>query len=69
MVHGTRRVRQPHRRREETSLDTQRDEPPRVDLTMVGDWGTANVHTVLGWIAAHMGWRCASRSKFTVEPE
>ena len=21
---------------------------------MVGDWGTANFHTVLGWIAAHM---------------
>jgi TRAP-type uncharacterized transport system substrate-binding protein len=39
----------------------------RVDLTMVGDWGTANFHTVLGWIAAHMRWRCAPRSKFSIK--
>jgi hypothetical protein len=34
---------------------------------MVGDWGTANFHTVLGWISAHMRWRSAPRSKFTVK--
>lgn len=39
---------------------------PRVNLTMVGDWGTANFHTVLGWIAAHLRWRSAPRSRFVV---
>ncbi len=39
---------------------------PRVDLTMVGDWGTANFHAILGWIAAHMRWRSAPLSKFTI---
>jgi TRAP-type uncharacterized transport system substrate-binding protein len=52
--------------REETRLDPQRQQRPRIDLTMVGDWGTANFHTVLGWIAAHMRWRCAPGSTFTV---
>jgi TRAP-type uncharacterized transport system substrate-binding protein len=45
----------------------QRERDPRVDLTMVGDWGTANFHTILGWIAAHMRWRSAPRSKFTIK--
>jgi hypothetical protein len=49
---------------EETPMDTSK---PRIALTMVGDWGTANFHTVLGWIAAHMRWRSAPRSKFTVK--
>ena len=40
---------------------------PRVNLTMVGDWGTANFHTILGWISAHMRWRSAPRSKFTIK--
>lgn len=39
---------------------------PRVSLTMVGDWGTANFHTILGWLAAHLRWRSAPLSKFTV---
>lgn len=39
---------------------------PRVNLTMVGDWGTANFHTILGWISAHMRWRSAPLSKFTI---
>ena len=39
---------------------------PRVDLTMYGDWGTANFHTITGWIAAHMRWRSARPSTFTV---
>jgi TRAP transporter TAXI family solute receptor len=43
------------------------DKGPRVDLTMVGDWGTANFHTILGWISAHMRWRSAPRSKFTIK--
>jgi uncharacterized protein len=47
-------------------LSAQKEKRPRVELTMVGDWGTANFHTVLGWISAHMRWRCAPRSKFTV---
>jgi hypothetical protein len=47
-------------------LSPQKEKRPRVELTMVGDWGTANFHTVLGWISAHMRWRCAPRSKFTV---
>ncbi len=39
---------------------------PPVQLTMFGDWGTANFHTVLGWIAAHMRWRCGAPSQFTI---
>lgn len=39
---------------------------PRVDLTMVGDWGTANFHTVWGWVSAHMRWRSAPLSKFNI---
>lgn len=39
---------------------------PRVDLTMVGDWGTANFHTILGWLSAHMRWRSAPLSNFTI---
>jgi len=45
----------------------QSDKGPRVDLTMVGDWGTANFHTILGWISAHLRWRSAPRSKFTIK--
>ncbi|MCK9511566.1 MAG: hypothetical protein M0R28_10100 [Pigmentiphaga sp.] len=43
-----------------------KDLGPRVNLTMVGDWGTANFHTILGWISAHMRWRSAPLSKFTI---
>jgi TRAP transporter TAXI family solute receptor len=39
---------------------------PRVDLTMVGDWGNANFHVIVGWLAAHMRWRSAPRSTFTL---
>ena len=45
----------------------QQNKGPRVDLTMVGDWGTANFHTILGWISAHLRWRSAPRSKFTIK--
>src|SRR6478752_502223 len=39
---------------------------PRLDLTMVGDWGTANFHTIWGWVSAHLRWRSARLSKFTI---
>lgn len=45
----------------------QRVRQPRLDLTFVGDWGTANFHTVLGWLSAHLRWRSAPRSKFTLK--
>lgn len=38
----------------------------RLDLTMVGDWGTANFHTIWGWVAANLRWRSAPLSKFNV---
>lgn len=38
----------------------------RLDLTMVGDWGTANFHTIWGWVSAHLRWRSAPLSRFTV---
>lgn len=39
---------------------------PRLELTMVGDWGTANFHTLWGWAAANLRWRSAPLSKFTI---
>ena len=39
---------------------------PRIDLTMVGDWGTANFHTIWGWVSAHLRWRSAPLSRFTI---
>lgn len=39
---------------------------PRLDLTMVGDWGTANFHTIWGWVSAHLRWRSAPLSKFRI---
>ena len=30
----------------------------------MGDWGTANLHRICGWIAAEMGLRCKSGSRF-----
>ena len=38
----------------------------RLDLTMVGDWGTANFHTILGWLAAHLRWRSQPPSRFMI---
>lgn len=38
----------------------------RLDLTMVGDWGTANFHTIWGWVSAHLRWRSAPLSKFNI---
>jgi len=42
------------------------DKGTRLDLTMVGDWGTANFHTIWGWVSAHLRWRSASLSRFTI---
>jgi TRAP-type uncharacterized transport system substrate-binding protein len=42
--------------------------PPRIarDITLhlMGDWGVANLHRVCGWIAAEMGRRSGSGSRF-----
>jgi len=39
---------------------------PRIDLKMVGDWGIANFHTILGILAANMRWRSAPGSAFWI---
>jgi TRAP transporter TAXI family solute receptor len=44
----------------------ERSRDPRLDLTMVGCWGTANFHAILGWLAAHLRWRSAPLSRFVV---
>lgn len=44
----------------------KQDKGSRLDLTMVGDWGTANFHTIWGWVSAHLRWRSAPLSKFTI---
>ena len=30
---------------------------PQVHLKLMGDWGNANFHMIVGWICAHMRWR------------
>lgn len=30
---------------------------PRIELKMIGDWGVANFHTLVGMIAANMRFR------------
>jgi uncharacterized protein len=37
---------------------------PRIDLKLLGDWGNANFHLIVGWISAHMRWRSQSGSTF-----
>jgi uncharacterized protein len=39
---------------------------PRIELKMVGDWGVANFHTVVGMIAANMRFRSEERSRFWI---
>ena len=39
---------------------------PRIELKMVGDWGVANFHTLVGMIAANMRFRSAPRSRFWI---
>lgn len=39
---------------------------PRIDLGLAGDWGNANFHLIVGWIAANMRWRSAPGSTFTI---
>lgn len=43
-----------------------RQQGSRLNLTMVGDWGTANFHTIWGWVSAHLRWRSAPLSKFSI---
>jgi TRAP transporter TAXI family solute receptor len=40
---------------------------PRLDLKIVGDWGNANFHTIVGWIAANVRWRSAPGSTFWIK--
>jgi uncharacterized protein len=37
---------------------------PRMDLKLVGDWGIANFHTILGILCANLRWRSAPGSTF-----
>jgi TRAP-type uncharacterized transport system substrate-binding protein len=39
---------------------------PRIDLKMVGDWGIANFHTILGVLAANLRWRSVPGSTFWI---
>jgi TRAP transporter TAXI family solute receptor len=40
---------------------------PRVDLKLIGDWGNANFHLIVGWICAHMRWRSEPGSTFWIK--
>ena len=37
---------------------------PQVHLKLMGDWGNANFHMIVGWICAHMRWRSEPGSTF-----
>lgn len=39
---------------------------PRLDMTLMGDWGVANFHAIAGWIAANLRWRSAPGSTYTI---
>ena len=39
---------------------------PRIELKMVGDWGVANFHTLVGMIAANMRFRSVPGSRFWI---
>jgi len=36
-------------------------------LTFVGDWGNANFHLIVGWLAAHLRWRSPAGSEFVIQ--
>jgi uncharacterized protein len=40
---------------------------PQVHLKLVGDWGNANFHLIVGWICAHMRWRSEPGSTFWIK--
>jgi TRAP-type uncharacterized transport system substrate-binding protein len=40
---------------------------PQVHLKLMGDWGNANFHMIVGWICAHMRWRSEPGSPFWME--
>lgn len=39
---------------------------PRIELKLIGDWGVANFHTLVGLIAANMRFRSEPRSRFWI---
>ena len=39
---------------------------PRLKLKMMGDWGVANFHVIVGWLAAHLRWRSGPGSEFII---
>ncbi|HLC26561.1 MAG TPA: TAXI family TRAP transporter solute-binding subunit [bacterium] len=39
---------------------------PRLNLKLMGDWGNANFHIIVGWIAANLRWRSAPGSEFLI---
>ncbi|MBI3014806.1 MAG: hypothetical protein HYY65_07070 [Candidatus Tectomicrobia bacterium] len=39
---------------------------PRLNLKLMGDWGNANFHMIVGWIAANLRWRSAPGSQFLI---
>jgi TRAP-type uncharacterized transport system substrate-binding protein len=39
---------------------------PRIELKMVGDWGVANFHTLVGMIAANYRFKAEPRSRFWI---
>jgi TRAP-type uncharacterized transport system substrate-binding protein len=55
-----------HRRRPDQETRMHPGKDTRLNLTMVGDWGTANFHTIWGWVSAHLRWRSAPLSRFNI---
>lgn len=39
---------------------------PLLRLRLMGDWGNANFHLVVGWVAANLRWRSAPGSDFII---
>ena len=39
---------------------------PLLKLKLLGDWGNANFHAIVGWIAANLRWRSAPDSEFII---
>lgn len=39
---------------------------PRLNLKLMGDWGNANFHAIVGWLAANLRWRSAPGSEFII---
>ncbi len=41
--------------------------PREVHLSLMGDWGVANWHQLMGWMAANLRWATSSDSTFTIQ--